>query len=503
MTYLLGQSIGRYHILEQLGVGGMATVYMAYDVHLEKNVAVKVIRAEKLVQDSESQALKRFQREVKALAKLTHPNIVPITDYGEYEGKPYLVMPYLPGGTLKEKLGKPIDWKTAVGWILPIARALAFAHEQDIVHRDVKPSNILVTQSGELMLSDFGIAKILEEEATTELTATGVGIGTPEYMAPEQGLGKADARSDIYALGVVLYQMVTGHIPFQADTPMAVMLKKHTEPLPRPTHFVHDLPAAVENILIKALERDPNNRYPTMASFVNALEKLTSTQSTSFVGQSQDTTTSTTTVLQEYPTPSNPEGSKRRWAPWMIGAGILFALCVAAVLVATFVVQPFFSRARINVIGTTTGSVAQTQTAVSVTGTPSRSEPTATSSAIKPQTSNPYSLAFASDRDGSFDIYLMDPDQNTWKKLDSPSGFNVAIWPSFCGNEVAAEMQDTQGVRAQWIYLIDPDSGAVTSWNTVGSPSALGVPRCSPDGQFLAYSANFDSKWMFKWTRFR
>ena len=257
----------------------MAIVYKAYDNHLERNVAIKFILSENLAPDSKDQSLKRFQREAKALARLTHPNIVPITDYGEYEGKPYLVMPYLPDGTLKEKLGNPLPWKTSVNWLLPIARALAFAHQQGIVHRDVKPSNILVTQSNELMLSDFGIAKILEGEgASTELTATGVGIGTPEYMAPEQGLGRADARSDIYALGIILYQMVTGHIPFAADTPIANMLKKNTEPPPRPTRFVPGLPTTVENVLVKALAPNPENRYSSMAAFVRALEGLANTK---------------------------------------------------------------------------------------------------------------------------------------------------------------------------------------------------------------------------------
>ena len=272
MTNLIGQSLGRYHILEQLGEGGMATVYKAFDTRLERNVAVKVILPQK--QQSEK-FLKRFEREAKALAQLSHPNIVKVLDYGEHEGMPYLVMEYLPGGTLKQKLGQPIPWQEAARSLAPITRALEYAHQQKIVHRDVKPSNILLTQSGEPMLSDFGVAKILEAEETVDLTGTGVGVGTPEYMAPEQGMGKVvDYRADIYALGVVFYELVTGRKPYRADTPMAVMLKKMTDPLPRPSQFVRDLPEAVENVLLKALARQPADRYLDMSLFAEALDKL-------------------------------------------------------------------------------------------------------------------------------------------------------------------------------------------------------------------------------------
>ena len=274
MANLIGQSLGRYHILEQLGEGGMATVYKARDINLERDVAVKVIRAESFGSAMLERILKRFEREAKSLARLTHPNIVPILDYGETNGAPYLVMPYLPGGTLKGRMKIPIPYREAVQMLIPIAQALVHAHQQTIIHRDIKPSNILITRTGEPMLSDFGISKILDSEETRDLTSTGVGIGTPEYMAPEQGMGQADERSDIYALGVVLYEMITGRIPFRADTPMAVLLKKSQEAMPRPKQFVPNLPDSVENVLIKALARDPNNRYQSMQEFLNALGRL-------------------------------------------------------------------------------------------------------------------------------------------------------------------------------------------------------------------------------------
>lgn len=274
MANLEGQSLGRYHILEQLGEGGMATVYKAFDTRLERDVAVKVIRVDQFAPAVLERILKRFEREAKALARLTHPNIVHVNDFGEQEGVPYLVMDYLPGGTLKQRLGRPMPWEDATRILLPVARALQFAHGHGIIHRDVKPSNILITLSGEPMLSDFGIAKILESDETTTLTGTGIGVGTPEYMAPEQWTGQTTSQSDIYSLGVVFYEMVTGRKPFMADTPAAILLKQATESLPRPAQYVSDIPDKVEKLLLKALARLPQERYPDISVFANALEEL-------------------------------------------------------------------------------------------------------------------------------------------------------------------------------------------------------------------------------------
>ena len=276
MSVYVGKSIGRYHILEKLGEGGMATVYKAFDTRLEANVAVKVIRTENLPQSGAERALKRFEREAKALAQLNHPNIVKVIDYGDYEGKPYLVMPYLEGGTLKGLMQArgALPWQEAVRVLLPIAKALAYAHQRGMIHRDVKPSNILITDSGEPMLSDFGVTKIIEEETTLDLTGTSATVGTPEYMAPEQATSKTvDHRVDIYALGIVFYEMVTGRKPYVADTPLAVLFKQASEPLPRPKQFVPVLPDKVEQIILKALAKKPEDRFQTMGEFAVALER--------------------------------------------------------------------------------------------------------------------------------------------------------------------------------------------------------------------------------------
>jgi serine/threonine protein kinase len=278
MAGLTGQTFGRYQILELLGEGGMATVYKAYDTRLEREVAIKVIRREAFPPDEMDTLLKRFEREAKSLGRLSHPNIVGVIDYGDFEGSPFLVMVYLSGGTLKDRLGKPMPWRDAVQLILPIAHALDYVHEHNIINRDVKPSNILMTEKGQPMLTDFGLVKLFGDkdkvkEAVT-LTSSGTGLGTPDYMAPEQWTGEPTAQSDLYSLGVVLYEMITGHRPYTADTPAGVLLRQATESLPLPKQYIPDLPQNVESVLLKVLARKPGDRYPNMHAFANELQNL-------------------------------------------------------------------------------------------------------------------------------------------------------------------------------------------------------------------------------------
>jgi serine/threonine protein kinase len=275
MVNLVGKIIDRYKILEEIGAGGMATVYKAMDMRLEREVAVKIIRRDAFPEEQVDLMVKRFEREAKTLARLSHPHIVDIIDYGEYQGIPYLVMVYLPGGTLKQRVGHPMPWQEAAQLLIPIAHALEYAHDHNVINRDVKPSNILLTEKGEPMLTDFGLVKLLESDGVhTHLTSSGTGIGTPDYMAPEQWLGETTPQSDMYSLGVVLYELITNHKPYNADTPAGIIIKQAKDPLPPPRYYIPNLPVKVEDVILKTLEREPKNRYGNMREFANALEDL-------------------------------------------------------------------------------------------------------------------------------------------------------------------------------------------------------------------------------------
>ena len=338
MTNLIGQSLGRYHILEQLGEGGMAVVYKAFDTRVETDVAVKVIRTEKFTPEVLARALKRFEREAKALARLTHPNIVKVMDYGEYENRPYLVMPYLPGGNLKQLLKERgrLNWQEAARTLIPVARALEYAHSQGVIHRDVKPSNILITQSGEYMLTDFGVAKVIEEEATVDLTGTAAAVGTPEYMAPEQIGKNIDHRVDIYALGIVYYEMLTGRRPYEADTPLAVLVKQASEPLPRPRQYAPELPERAEQILIKALAKKPGERYQGMGELAAALEGLITASTSAKTKESAPKRERPAIPEQPAPAPvrrtASPSSPGVNWKRWIPIAALVALLGIGLVL---------------------------------------------------------------------------------------------------------------------------------------------------------------------------
>jgi serine/threonine protein kinase len=229
MENLTGRQLGAYQIVAPLGEGGMAAVYKAYQPGMERYVALKVL-PQQLAKDP--QFVGRFKQEAKVLANLQHPHILPVFDYGESDGYTYIVMPLVKSGTLDDLMvGKPLPLEQVNRIISQVGDALDYAHTQGLIHRDIKPSNILVDERGNCLLTDFGIAKIFE--GTARFTQTGGIIGTPAYMSPEQGKGdKVDARSDIYSLGIVLYEMVTGRVPFDAETPIAIVFKHIQDPLP-------------------------------------------------------------------------------------------------------------------------------------------------------------------------------------------------------------------------------------------------------------------------------
>ncbi len=261
MEDLIEKQVGSYLIVEMLGEGGMSTVYKAFQARLERYVALKFVRP-KLT--SEEDFLQRFEREAKLLARLNHANIVTIFDFGELEERLYLVMEYVEGSSLKEWLAE--EGRRTLQQALPIVRqvsaALEHAHSQGIIHRDVKPANVMLTPDGRALLSDFGISKLLAFEG--EGTQTGDLMGTPAYMPPEQimtEVGEIGPASDVYSLGMVVYELLTGELPIGGQTPVEAMFKRLQEP-PRPAReIVPELSEAVEAVLQKALSREPSERY--------------------------------------------------------------------------------------------------------------------------------------------------------------------------------------------------------------------------------------------------
>lgn len=267
MADLIGKTFGNYKLVELIGKGGMASVYRGYQESIDRSVAVKTLAVDAI---QEASFLTRFFQEARTLAKLTHPSILPLYDFGNAGGVLYIVMPLMSGGTLAERLLRgPLPLNEITRIFLPIAQALDLAHNQGIIHRDIKPSNILFDQRDAPFLADFGIAKT--NEPGSSLTGTGV-IGTPDYMSPEQARGEGlDRRSDIYSLGVVAFQALTGQPLFTATGPMGVIFKHISEQPRSPRDVRPDLPADVEAVIRKALAKDPSQRYQTATEFVNAL----------------------------------------------------------------------------------------------------------------------------------------------------------------------------------------------------------------------------------------
>jgi len=272
MDNLIGAVIGRYRVTDLLGEGGMSKVYKAVDTVLERFVAIKVLLPERQGKET---FLSRFDREAKVLAQLNHPHIVKVLDYGQYQGMPYLVMEYISVTTLNKKYRTPIPWRQAFQLLLPIIRALESAHRIKVVHRDVKPSNIIINEVDQPMLTDFGVVKILEEEQGQALTMTGVGIGTPAYMSPEQGQGlEVDARSDIYSIGIVLFELITGEKPFVANTAVEVALKHLSESIPSLSTIIKDIPGPVEQLIRKAMAKKPEDRFQSMQALAYSMETI-------------------------------------------------------------------------------------------------------------------------------------------------------------------------------------------------------------------------------------
>ncbi len=309
---------GRYRLEAKLGSGGMSTVYLARDETLDRSVAVKVMHREMSEQEDQ---LERFRQEARAVAKLSHPNVVSVIDAGEDGGYPYIVFEYVEGETLKQRIARvgALDTQDAIAYAIEVARGLSVAHARKLVHRDIKPQNVLIDSEGRAKLTDFGISRQLEQDG---MTATGRVLGTTDYVSPEQAMGKqVDPRSDIYSLGVVLYEMLLGQVPFQADSQVGVAMKHVNEDLPDVQRRREDLSAAVALVVERATAKDPDQRYQQVGEMIDDLSTALEVEA----ARAGSTTGEATTVLEAVPPPKRKLSGGRGWS-W---AAIVALLLVA------------------------------------------------------------------------------------------------------------------------------------------------------------------------------
>src|SRR5512139_452227 len=295
MTFNPGEQVGQYRIMEQLGQGGMATVFKAYHPSLDRYVAIKVLHPA-FGEDPSFSA--RFQREARVVARLEHPNIVPIYDYAEHEKRPYLVMKFIEGETLKARVQRGLLLPDEIECIIEaVGAGLHYAHKQGVLHRDVKPSNVLLSKDRQVYLADFGLARIAQSREAT-LTSDMI-IGTPQYISPEQAMARKDLDegTDIYSFGVMIYEIVVGCVPFNADTPFSVIHDHIYTALPIPSKVNPNISPDVERVLLKALAKDRSDRYPDIASMVQAFKAAWEIQKETEVVPSQPMIDSQATAI--------------------------------------------------------------------------------------------------------------------------------------------------------------------------------------------------------------
>jgi serine/threonine protein kinase len=317
------EAIGRYRIEKELGQGGMSLVYLARDPYMKRRVAIKILPRHYA---AENGFLLRFQREAQVIASLEHPAIVPVHDFGEHDGQPYIVMRYMPGGSLADRLKRgPLGLAEAARIVDRLAPALDEAHAQGIIHRDLKPGNILFDQCDRAYLCDFGLVKFSEISATP-LTSSGGVVGTPAYMSPEQarGVSKLDGRTDVYSLGVVFYEMLAGALPYRAETPMGLAMMHVLEPVPSILARKPDVPPGCDAIIRRAMAKEREDRYPTPTALAAAIARLAESEKAA----------AAVAALQSPPETPGPFWRRGRASLWILGTAVALVVLTVALVVS-------------------------------------------------------------------------------------------------------------------------------------------------------------------------
>lgn len=498
MSFKVGETIGPYKIVAQIGQGGMATIFKAYQTNLDRYVALKVMHP--ALKEDRSFVM-RLQREATVIAKLSHPNIVAVHDFREYEGIPFLVLQYIEGKTLKDVLKEQkLNTQQILNIVRPVADALSYAHARGVLHRDVKPSNILIDNEGHVYLSDFGLARIAQSGEST--ASQDMMIGSPHYLSPEQAKSETvDVRTDVYSLGVVLYEMFVGRVPFKAETTYATILAHINDPPPPPRSINPKVPPAVEQVILKALAKNPNDRYPSVREMIRALENavrgprevdepaapipLIEYKPSPEVVTPPPQTRVTAPKSPAAPAPRVQKPARRAQTPraWLplAMAVLAFIAFIACLGVGAFVIVPAFSSTPTPILITWT-----TPTRAGVLPVPTATKPLvfpAIQSPTRPPSPTPVpglrgKIAYTVATGGNPDqraIYIADADGTNARAI-----IEFGLWPSLSpdGKQIAYYR-----IREEGIYVANSDGSAARRIVT----GETCCPQWSPDGKRLMY----------------
>ena len=472
MSIRPGQTFGQYEIIEPIGKGGMATVYRATQASIGREVALKVLPREFIHDDT---FLGRFTREVQVIASLQHLHILPVYDFGQQDDIPYIAMAYLPGGTLSGLIRQgPMELPDVTRLVGQMADALDYAHEKGIIHRDFKPSNVLLDDRGNAFLADFGIARVAE--STVQLTGTGALVGTPAYMAPKMySKGELTPAVDIYALGITLYQMLTGRLPFDADTPVQFMMSHVNDPVPDVRILRSDLPDDTQAVIETALAKAPEARYQSAVALSDALASAARGESQPLVPpmQAEPKATFSTEAIMPPPT---PRATKRNLTLMSVGGALLALICVGVSIAVLLVTGAF---------GGGTGDELATEKAEAAADTLTDTlDPTPISGASG-------LISFHSNRDGSLDfdvdIYVMDADGSNVVQL-TDNGFRD-VGPSWAPDGRRIAFTSNLDLNTD-IYLMDADGSNLLQ--LTDDPAGDHSPDWSPDGSRIVFLSSFN-----------